>query len=83
MRVGDYTERSKKELEQLKEDRSITLTAIAFFAAINQIPAFTNYVSTIAGGQNAVLSLLNPRTFAGLLIGSAMPPFFTALSFSL
>jgi K(+)-stimulated pyrophosphate-energized sodium pump len=58
---------------------SAALTAIAFFVAITQIPAFTTYVSTIAGGQNAVLSLLNPRTFAGLLIGSALPPFFTAV----
>jgi K(+)-stimulated pyrophosphate-energized sodium pump len=58
---------------------SAALTAIAFFVAITQIPAFTNYVSTLAGGQNALLSLLNPRTFAGLLIGSAMPPFFTAV----
>jgi K(+)-stimulated pyrophosphate-energized sodium pump len=58
---------------------SAALTAIAFFVAITQIPAFTAYVNTIAGGQNAVLSLLNPRTFAGLLIGSAMPPFFTAV----
>jgi K(+)-stimulated pyrophosphate-energized sodium pump len=58
---------------------SAALTAIAFFVAITQIPAFTTYVATISGGQNAVLSLLNPRTFAGLLIGSAMPPFFTAV----
>ncbi len=58
---------------------SAALTAIAFFVAITQIPAFTQYVSTLAGGQNAVLSLLNPRTFAGLLIGSALPPFFTAV----
>ena len=58
---------------------SAALTAIAFFVAITQIPAFTNYVATISGGQNAVLSLLNPRTFAGLLIGSALPPFFTAV----
>jgi K(+)-stimulated pyrophosphate-energized sodium pump len=58
---------------------SAALTAIAFFVAITQIPAFTNYVSTLAGGQNALLSLLNPKTFAGLLIGSAMPPFFTAV----
>lgn len=58
---------------------SAALTAIAFFVAITQVPAFTNYVATISGGQNAVLSLLNPRTFAGLLIGSALPPFFTAV----
>jgi K(+)-stimulated pyrophosphate-energized sodium pump len=58
---------------------SAALTAIAFFVAITQIPAFTQYASTLAGGQNAVLSLLNPRTFAGLLIGSALPPFFTAV----
>jgi len=58
---------------------SAALTAIAFFVAITQIPAFTTYVATISGGQNAVLSLLNPRTFAGLLIGSALPPFFTAV----
>ena len=58
---------------------SAALTAIAFFVAITQIPAFTTYVATISGGKDAVLSLLNPRTFAGLLIGSAMPPFFTAV----
>jgi K(+)-stimulated pyrophosphate-energized sodium pump len=58
---------------------SAALTAIAFFVAITQIPAFTTYVTGVPGGQNAVLSLLNPRTFAGLLIGSAMPPFFTAV----
>jgi K(+)-stimulated pyrophosphate-energized sodium pump len=58
---------------------SAALTAIAFFVAITQIPAFTKYVATVAGGQNSVLSLLNPKTFAGLLIGSAMPPFFTGV----
>ncbi len=58
---------------------SAALTAIAFFVAITQIPAFTTYVNTVVGGQNAVLSLLNERTFAGLLIGSALPPFFTAV----
>jgi K(+)-stimulated pyrophosphate-energized sodium pump len=58
---------------------SAALTAIAFFVAITQIPAFRTYVNTVVGGQNAVLSLLNERTFAGLLIGSALPPFFTAV----
>jgi K(+)-stimulated pyrophosphate-energized sodium pump len=58
---------------------SAALTAIAYFVAITQIPAFTKYISSVVGGQNSVLSLLNPRTFAGLLIGSAMPPFFTGV----
>ena len=58
---------------------SAALTAIAYFVAITQIPAFTKYVAGMVGGQDAVLSLLNPRTFAGLLIGSAMPPFFTGV----
>jgi K(+)-stimulated pyrophosphate-energized sodium pump len=60
-------------------DGSAALTAIAFFVTITQLPAFTAYAATFAGGQNAVLSLLNPRTFAGILIGAAMPPFFTAV----
>jgi K(+)-stimulated pyrophosphate-energized sodium pump len=58
---------------------SAALTAIAFFVAITQIPAFTRYAAGLVGGQNAVLSLLNPKTFAGLLIGSAMPAFFTGV----
>jgi len=58
---------------------SAALTAIAYFVAITRIPAFTQYVAGIAGGQEAVLSLLNPRTFAGLLIGSAFPAFFTGV----
>ncbi|XES76809.1 MAG: sodium-translocating pyrophosphatase [Candidatus Bathyarchaeia archaeon] len=60
-------------------DGSAALTAIAFFVTITQLPAFTSYAATFAGGQDAVLSLLNPRTFAGILIGAAMPPFFTAV----
>jgi K(+)-stimulated pyrophosphate-energized sodium pump len=58
---------------------SAALTAIAFFFTIIQLPAFVQYAATIPGGQNAILSLLNPNTFAGILIGSAMPPFFTAV----
>jgi K(+)-stimulated pyrophosphate-energized sodium pump len=60
-------------------DGSAALTAIAFFVTITQLPAFTAYAATFAGGQDAILSLLNPRTFAGILIGAAMPPFFTAV----
>ena len=60
-------------------DGSAALTAIAFFVTITQLPAFTAYAATIPGGQDAILSLLNPRTFAGILIGAAMPPFFTAV----
>jgi len=56
---------------------SAALTAIAFFVAVTQIPSFATYVGRI-GSLDKVLSLLNPRTFAGLLIGSALPPFFTA-----
>ena len=74
---------------------SAALTAIAFFVAITQIPAFTDYAKTVAPswaqsiqgapdatlmiGTNIIIALLNPRTFAGMLIGSAMPPFFTAV----
>ncbi len=58
---------------------SAALTAIAFFFTIIQLPAFTQYAAITAGGQDAILSLLNTRTFAGILIGSAMPPFFTAV----
>jgi K(+)-stimulated pyrophosphate-energized sodium pump len=60
-------------------DGSAALTAIAFFVTITQLPAFTAYAATIPGGTDAILSLLNPRTFAGILIGAAMPPFFTAV----
>ncbi len=60
-------------------DGSAALTAIAFFVTITQLPAFTAYAATIAGGTDAILSLLNARTFAGILIGAAMPPFFTAV----
>jgi K(+)-stimulated pyrophosphate-energized sodium pump len=60
-------------------DGSAALTAIAFFVTITQLPAFTAYAATFAGGPDAVLSLLNARTFAGILIGAAMPPFFTAV----
>ncbi len=63
---------------------SAALTAIAFFVAFTQITEFQTYAAGIQGGlgtigENGVLSLLNARTFAGLLIGSAMPPFFTAV----
>lgn len=61
---------------------SAALTAIAFFVAITQISAFQDFARGIALdsiGSNGALSLLNPRTFAGLLIGSALPPFFTAV----
>lgn len=60
-------------------DGSAALTAIAFFVTITQLPAFTAYAASFPGGQDAILSLLNPRTFAGILIGAAMPPFFTAV----
>ncbi|MGD6810021.1 MAG: sodium-translocating pyrophosphatase [Candidatus Bathyarchaeia archaeon] len=59
-------------------DGSAALTAIAFFVTITQLPAFAAYAATM-GGTDAVLSLLNARTFAGILIGAAMPPFFTAV----
>ncbi len=55
---------------------SAALTAIAFFVAMTQIPAFTAYANKV-GGLDKILSLLNPRTFAGILIGSAMPALFS------
>jgi len=57
---------------------SAALTAIAFFATLTQIPAFSEYVAR-AGGIDRVMSLLNARTFSGLLIGSAIPALSTAL----
>lgn len=57
---------------------SAALTAIAFFVALTQIPAFSAYAAK-GGGLGGILSLLNARTFAGILIGSAMPAVFTAL----
>ncbi|MEM2364749.1 MAG: sodium-translocating pyrophosphatase [Candidatus Bathyarchaeia archaeon] len=57
---------------------SAALTAIAFFVALTQIPAFSAYAAK-GGGLGAILNLLNARTFAGILIGSAMPAVFTAL----
>jgi K(+)-stimulated pyrophosphate-energized sodium pump len=57
---------------------SAALTAIAFFAALTQIPAFSAYAAA-RGGLGEVLNLLNARTFAGVLIGSSIPALFTAL----
>ncbi|MEM3440155.1 MAG: sodium-translocating pyrophosphatase [Candidatus Bathyarchaeia archaeon] len=57
---------------------SAALTAIAFFVALTQIPAFSAYAAK-GGGLGAILNLLNAKTFAGILIGSAMPAVFTAL----
>jgi K(+)-stimulated pyrophosphate-energized sodium pump len=57
---------------------SAALTAIAFFVALTQIPAFSAYAGRV-GGLSGILSLLNARTFAGVLIGSSMPAVFTAI----
>jgi K(+)-stimulated pyrophosphate-energized sodium pump len=44
---------------------------------MTQVPAFAAYIDKI-GSLNDVLSLMNPRTFAGVLIGATMPALFTA-----
>jgi K(+)-stimulated pyrophosphate-energized sodium pump len=57
---------------------SAALTAIAFFVALTQIPAFSQYAAK-AGGTEKILSLLNVKTFSGLLIGAMLPAVFTAI----
>ncbi|MDQ1281429.1 MAG: K(+)-stimulated pyrophosphate-energized sodium pump [Thermoproteota archaeon] len=57
---------------------SAALTAIAFLVTMTQIPAFTQYISEV-GSLDRILSILNPKLFAGLLIGSAFPAFFTGV----
>ncbi len=57
---------------------SAALTAIAFFFTLTQLPEFQEYASRV-GGPDKVLSLINAHTFAGLLIGVAVPALFTAL----
>jgi K(+)-stimulated pyrophosphate-energized sodium pump len=57
---------------------SAALTAIAFFFTLTQIPEFKNYALKV-GGLESMLSLVNARIFAGLLIGAAVPALFTAI----
>jgi Na+/H+-translocating membrane pyrophosphatase len=45
---------------------------------MTEVPAFGLYITKI-GSLDKILSLLNPRLFAGVLIGSAFPPFFTGV----
>jgi K(+)-stimulated pyrophosphate-energized sodium pump len=57
---------------------SAALTAIAFFFTLTQLDEFQDYAAG-AGGLDSVLSLVNAKTFAGLLIGVSVPALFTAL----
>jgi len=57
---------------------SAALTAIAFFFTLTQTKEFQNYALS-AGGLESLLSLVNARTFAGLLIGVSVPALFTAI----